>query len=126
MTFLIDPPLLVAFALLSCWIGRKVQNRTNAPVGQILAWFSLCVILFTSTSLYFNLEFMDWFWQPFYPIVTSGRDLMINTGLFSIESVDTAGLIDALAVFQIAIYPIWTHLGLRLNARFVNTLSTPS
>lgn len=117
MTFLIDPPLLVAFALISCWIGRKAKGHTNLPVGKILAWFSLCVILFTSTSLYFNLEFMDWFWQPFAPAVTSGRDLMLNTGIFSIESVNTAGLIDALAVLQIAIYPLWTHLGLLLNSK---------
>jgi hypothetical protein len=66
---------------------------------------------------------MDWFWQPFYPIVTSGRDLMINTGIFSFESVNTAGLIDALAVLQIAIYPIWIHLGLRLNSRIANNPS---
>ena len=114
MTFLIDPPLLVSFALLSFAIGERVKNRTELPVGKILSIFSLCVIIFTSTSLYLNLPIMDWFWVPFYPVVTSGRDLMINSGLFSFESVNTAGLIDALSALQIMLYPLWTYLGVRL------------
>ncbi|NOR39143.1 MAG: hypothetical protein GQ580_06115 [Candidatus Thorarchaeota archaeon] len=46
--------------------------------------------------------------------MSSGRDLMINSGIFSFESINTAGLIDALAFLQIAIYPIWIYLGVKL------------
>lgn len=118
MTFLIDPGLLIIFAIISCWIGQVMQEKTSKPIGLILAIFSLCVIIFTSTSLYLNLWYMDWFWQPFAPSVSSGRDLMINSGIFSFESENTAGLIDALAALQIIIYPLWTYIGLKLWSHF--------
>jgi hypothetical protein len=59
--------------------------------------------------------FMDWFWLPFSPAITSGRDLMINSGIFNFESENTAGLIDALAFVQIALYPLWTYVGMNLH-----------
>ncbi len=61
---------------------------------------------------------MDWFWQPFAPTVSSGRDLMINSGIFSFEFENTNGLIDTLAALQIMIYPVWTYIGLKLWAYF--------
>jgi hypothetical protein len=112
MTFLIDPPLLISFGLISYLIGDKIGRRT---VSKILALFSVCTIIFTSSTLYLNMGFMDWFWQPFSPAVTSGRDLMINSGVFSFESDNTAGLIDTLAFVQIALYPLWTYVGIKLH-----------
>lgn len=117
MTFLIDPPLLMFFSIVSMRIGYLARDRTGLDVGRILAVFSLCTIIFTSTSLYLNGWWMDWFWMPFQPIVSSGRDLMINSGIFSFESVNTAGLIDFLAFAQIALYPLWTYIGLKIHAR---------
>jgi hypothetical protein len=118
MTFLIDPALLIVFSLVSCWIGYIVRNKTVLPVGKILSIFSLCVIIFTSTSLYLNMWYMDWFWQPFSPLVTSGKDLMINSGIFHFESTTTTGLIVALAVIQIILYPLWTFIGLQIWSYF--------
>jgi len=118
MTFLIDPALLILLSLVSCWIGQLVESKTTASVGKILSIFSLCVIIFTSTSLYLNLWYMDWFWQPFTPLVASGRDLMINSGVFHFESVNTMGLIDTLAAIQIILYPLWTYIGLRIWSFF--------
>lgn len=118
MTFLIDPGLLIIFTIISCWIGKSVKERTSKPVGLILAMFSLCVIIFTSTSLYLNMWYMDWFWQPFSPAVSSGKDLMINSGLFNFESVNTTGLVDILAAVQIILYPLWTFIGLRIWSHF--------
>ena len=118
MTFLIDPGLLIIFSLVSCWIGSRVKDRTTKPIGRLLAIFSLCVIIFTSTSLYLNMWYMDWFWIPFSPAITSGRDLMINSGIFQFESTNTAGLIDTLAAIQIVLYPLWTYVGLRLWSKF--------
>ncbi len=117
LTFLIDPPLLIIFGAVSFLIGEKLQNRTTLPIGRILAVFSLSVILFTSTALYLNMPFMDWFWTPFQPAASSGRNLMINSAIFSFESVDTAGLTDALAFVQILLYPIWLYVGIRLFLR---------
>ncbi|TFG27615.1 hypothetical protein EU528_12565 [Candidatus Thorarchaeota archaeon] len=114
MTFLIDPALLILFSLVSCGIGYSVRNKTSLPVGKMLSILCLCVILFTSTSLYLNLWYMDWFWQPFAPLVTSGKDLMINSGIFHFESTNTAGLTDTLAAIQIILYPLWTFIGIRI------------
>lgn len=117
LTFLIDPFLLILFGAVSFLIGERLQSRTRLPLGGILSVFSLSVILFTSTTLYLNMPIMDWFWTPLQPAVSSGRDLMINSGIFSFESVDTAGLIDALAFVQILLYPIWLYVGIRLFSR---------
>jgi hypothetical protein len=120
LTFLIDPPLLITFGFVSYIIGDSIRGRTKLPVSQILAVFSVCTIIFTSSTLYLNLWFMDWFWQPFSPLVSSGRDLMINSGIFSFESENTAGLIDTLAFIQIALYPLWIYIGVRLHHWYKN------
>lgn len=117
MTFLIDPPLLIGLAMLSQHLGSKIVSGNSRKPGQILALFCLFTIIFTSSSLYLNVSYMDWFWTPFQPAVTSGRDLMINSGIFTFESVQTAGLIDALAALQIAVYPLWIYIGYRVYYR---------
>ena len=114
MTFLIDPALLIIFGYVSFVIGNALKGKTEFPMSNALVIFSLCTIIFTSSSLYLNFGYMDFFWLPFVPVVSSGRDLMINSGIFSFESTNTAGLIDALAFLQIAIYPIWIYLGVKL------------
>jgi hypothetical protein len=120
LTFLIDPPLLIFFGFITYSIGELCVNRTRLPVSQILAVFSVCTIIFTSSTLYLNLWFMNWFWQPFYPVVSSGRDLMINSGIFNFESENTTGLIDTLAFIQIALYPLWTYIGVKLYHWYKN------
>ena len=120
MTFLIDPGLLIIFSIISYWIEGRVRERTTLPIGKILAIFSLCVIIFTSTSLYLNMWYMDWLWKPFTPIVTSGRNLMINSGIFGFESTNTQGLIDTLAAIQVCIYPLWTAIGIKIFTFFEN------
>ncbi len=114
MTFLIDPALLIIFGYVSFVIGNALKHKTQLPISKALVIFSLCTIIFTSSSLYLNMGYVDFFWLPFMPAVTSGKDLMINSGIFSFESTTTTGLIDALAFLQIAIYPIWIYLGVKL------------
>ena len=114
MTFLIDPALLIIFGYVSFVIGNALKGKTKFPVSNALVIFILCTIIFTSSSLYLNMGYVDFFWLPFVPAVTSGKDLMINSGIFSFESTTTTGLIDALAFLQIAIYPIWIYLGVKL------------
>lgn len=120
MTFLIDPGLLIFFSIVSYWIEGLLKERTRLPVGKMLAAFSLCVIIFTSTSLYLNMWYMDWFWQPFAPNITSGKDMMINSGIFSFESTNTQGLIDILAAIQICLYPLWTAIGVKVFSYLKN------
>lgn len=120
MTFLIDPFLLMGLSILSMKIGQWADRRNPSRIGKILALFSLITIIFTSTSLYNNGWWMDWFWIPLQPYATSGKDLMINSGVFSFEAQNTEGLIDFLAYFQIALYPLWSFLGYSAYHRFIN------
>ena len=117
MSFIIDPPLLIGLALISCYIGNKTKEKTSLPIDRILLIFMLCTIWFLSGSLYLNMEYMDWFWLPMYPAVTSGRDFMINSGIFSFEAVDTTGLIDIISFCLMAIYPLWVYLGAKLYSK---------
>jgi hypothetical protein len=119
LTFLIDPPLLMVFSLVSMTIGSWARIRTSRPVGSILVVLSLVVIMFTSSSLYFNCWWLDWFWQPFSPAVTSGRDLMVNSGLFAFDTSTPSIVSDALAVLQIALYPLWSYLGVLIYQRLI-------
>lgn len=114
MTFLIDPPLLIIFGFLCYIIGEKLRERTRLPITLALAIFTMATIWFMSISLYLNMPHMDWFWQAFPP-ATSGKELMINSNLFAFESVNTAGLVDAIAFLIIATYPIWLYIGLKVK-----------
>jgi len=98
-------------------IGSWVSKRTDRKIGIPLAVFCLVVIIFTSSSLYFNGWWMDWFWQPLYPAATSGRDLMVNSGVFAFDTSTPSVLADALAVLQICLYPLWSYLGIRIYQR---------
>ncbi|TFG14648.1 hypothetical protein EU537_02985 [Candidatus Thorarchaeota archaeon] len=120
MTFLIDPFLLIGLTILSMRMGQKAKPQDPRRIGKLLSLFSLVVIIFTSTSLYNNGWWMDWFWIPLQPYATSGKDLMINSGIFAFESQNTQGLIDFLAYLQIALYPLWSFVGYSLYQRFMN------
>jgi hypothetical protein len=106
-------------------IGQWLNQEDSSRIGKLLALFSLVTIIFTSTSLYNNGWWMDWFWIPLQPYATSGKDLMINSGLFSFESQNTEGLIDFLAYLQIALYPVWSFLGYSAYKHFRNKHSQP-
>ena len=118
MTFIMDPPLLLFLGFISLKIGDWVKDKTKLPVGKTLLLISITSIMFMSTSMYLNMWWMDWFWTPFQPIATSGKDMMINSAIFSFESTNTAGLIDALAAIQIAIYPVWLYVGTKVYERY--------
>ncbi len=114
MTFIMDPPLLLFLGYISLRIGDWAKTKTKLPIGNLLLVFFIVSMMFMSTSMYLDMWWMDWFWTPFQPYTTSGKDMMINSGLFSFESTNTVGLIDTLAAIQIAIYPVWLYIGTRI------------
>jgi hypothetical protein len=61
-------------------------------------------------SLYLNLGWFDWLWL-WTGRAVNGRDFMINSAIFGFEYINTAGLIDGIALVLFLAYPIWLYLG---------------
>jgi hypothetical protein len=116
-SFLIDGPWLVSIG----WLLGKIVNKhvEDADKNQKTKWFlgmaTIAIFYMTSVSLYFNLEWTRWIWDMCG--AKSGRDWMINSGVFNFdhENVGTAGHI--LAALLFATYPIWLKAGFRLADR---------
>jgi hypothetical protein len=106
MSFLVDPPLLVAAGAA---IGRAGADEKTArrAEGAVLA-----VFLVTSVSLYANARWTRPIWRLCR--ARSGRDWMVNSGVFSLETdpVTTRRAVAAVALF--ATYPAFLRLGRRL------------
>lgn len=113
-SFLIDGPWLVSIG----WITGKVLNKfVDDPdqKKQASLWIGIATIAafyITSISLYFNLEWTRWIWEMCG--AESGRDWMINSGVFNFdhENVSTKGHV--IAVFMFLTYPVWLKLGFML------------
>lgn len=108
MSFLIDPPLLVAAGAA---VERLAPNERNA-----LRWEAgtLAVFLGVSTAVYLNAPGTKLVWSPFGS--RSGRDFMVNSGLLHLDTPrGVAGHAAAAAAF--ATYPAWLRLGRHLARR---------
>jgi hypothetical protein len=116
-SFLIDGPWLVSLG----WMMGKLVNRfvgdedQNKKVKGFLGVATILMFWITSISLYFNMEWVRWMWELCG--AESGRDWMINSGVFNFdhENVDTRGHIIAALLF--AAYPIWLKVGFMLAER---------
>jgi len=113
-SFLIDGPWLVSIG----WVLGKILNKYVEDADQrkkTTWWLSIAtVVMFyvTSISLYFNMEWVRWIWEMCG--AESGRDWMINSGVFNFdhENVSTKGHV--IAAFMFATYPIWLKAGFKL------------
>lgn len=116
-SFLIDGPWLLSLG----WIMGKILNKTvenedqrkKASLGLSIA--TIVVFYVTSISLYFNMEWVRWIWEMCG--AESGRDWMINSGVFNFdhENVDTKGHI--LAALMFLTYPVWLKAGFMLAGK---------
>lgn len=101
MSFLLDPPSLVA---IGAAIGRYVQSastRSRLAAGVVL------LFLVKSTLLY--LDIVPWWFGE-----GDGPEWMLNSGLDT--NVTRTPGIDVLAVLMFAAYPLWMRLGLELGS----------
>ncbi len=113
-SFLIDGPWLVSFG----WFYAKLADRmfknaeTNKKVRKFLSVSTITAFYITSISLYFNLEWSRWIWEMCR--AESGRDWMINSGVFKFdhENVTPKGHAICAAIF--ATYPLWLKAGFML------------
>lgn len=105
MSFLLDPPLLVAAGAA---IERGVADERDARAAERA---TVGIFVGVSLALYANVPGLGAFWKPFG--ARSGREFMLTSGL---APVDEARLrpwqhVAALSVF--ATYPLWLALGRR-------------
>ena len=109
MSFLLDPPLLVA--------GGAVIERT-APDGRTADALSLATVgtfVGISLALYANTPGLGLLWKPFGS--RSGREFMLTSGLAPIEEDRLRWFQHASALAVFATYPAWLALGRRLARR---------
>jgi hypothetical protein len=109
VSFLADPPLLVAS-------GAAIEASDLSPRAKRAAEAGvLAVFLGTSIGLYLEAGFTRWLWRLCR--ARSGRDWMLNSGVFHFDP-DRAGTgTHLLAVALFALYPLWLRLGRNLGAR---------
>mgnify|MGYP000058929624 CR=1 FL=1 len=116
-SFLIDGPWLVSLG----WAYGKAtahfikDDEKRAKARKFLNLTTIAAFYITSLSLYFNLEWTRWIWEMCG--AESGRDWMINSGVFHFDhrEVSPRGHAAAAAIF--ATYPLWLRAGYRLADR---------
>lgn len=114
MSFLLDPFLLVICGAIIVWLRNRWLYRVTPHATKVLGVLAVGVFWVIAGSLYLNIGWFDWIWLWTGRAVT-GRDFMINSGLFAFEYVVTTGLIDGVALVLFALYPVWLYCGVFLG-----------
>ena len=116
-SFLIDGPWLVSIGwMLGKLVDKFAENEEQGKkVKGLLSFATIAIFYITSVSLYLNLEWTRWLWEMCG--AESGRDWMINSGVFNFdhENVGTTGHV--LAALLFLTYPIWLKAGFKLAER---------
>ncbi len=118
MSFLIDPPLLVATGAALERLAPDEESKKLADKAVLVTFLGI------STGLYLNLPGLGFVWKPFR--AKSGRDWMLNSGVFrcNYENPPLRTHLAAAAIF--ATYPLWLKLGHRLARATATTVTEPS
>jgi len=110
-SFLIDGPWLFCIG----WVLGKIVNASiadedaNAKTKRFLGLTTIAMFWITSVSLYFNMEWTRWIWEMCG--AESGRDWMINSGVFNFDHENVGLKGHALAALLFLTYPLWLHAG---------------
>lgn len=103
MSFLLDPPLLVAAGAA---IERGLPDedtRRKASLGVLAAFVGV------SGALYANAPGLGAWWKPFR--ARNGREFMLTSGLARIDEAQMTRAHHAAALSLFALYPVWLSLG---------------
>lgn len=109
MSFLVDPPLLVAAGAA---IERVTPDERRARVFEAV---TITGFLATSVSLYLNAPWTDWVAKLCG--AESGRDWMLNSGVFGFEHRRSTRATHIVASVLFTTYPLWLRAGRRLFPR---------
>jgi len=115
-SFLIDPPWLMSLGFLYGKVTERIEDEEKrAKARKFLDVSTIGIFYITSISLYFNREWTRWIWEMCK--AESGRDWMINSGVFHFdhENVSPRGHVISAAMF--ATYPYALKLGYKLAER---------
>jgi hypothetical protein len=114
-SFLLDPPMLFGNGVL---IGRLFGDRDGGRRSVVRGLEALTIAVFwgTSISLYLNKEWTRWIWEMCG--AESGRDWMLNSGVFSFDHTAATPATHAMSAAIMATYPWWLAAGVRAGARW--------
>lgn len=106
MSFLLDPPLLVAAgaAIEHFTPDERTADRLEAGVTG--------VFIGVSSGLYANHPSTRWLWELCR--AETGRDWMLNSGVFRFRHADVGWRTHLLSAAIFATYPLWPRLGRKL------------
>ena len=108
MSFLADPPMLVA-------CGAAASLLPDERSQKIAERAVVATFVVTSVSLYVNARWPRRLWELCR--AESGRDWMINSGVTRFEHRQPKPAVHALAAVLFAAYPWWFRLGTKLAMR---------
>lgn len=108
MSFLFDPPMLVASGVL-------IETVLPEDQRDIAEAATLGIFVGGSFGLYTNVPALDVLWLPFRG--RNGRDFMWNSGVFRMNTDDLGWRMHALAAAFFTIYPLFVKLGRRVGRR---------
>jgi len=103
MSFLIDPPLLMASGAA---IEAAAGDERSARRGQAAV---AAVFIGVSVALYANAPGLGRIWGPFGS--RSGREFMLTSGLARVDERRISARQHAAALSLFALYPLWSRLG---------------
>lgn len=102
MSFLLDPPLLVASGVL-------IEQRLPSDRRDVAEAATLGVFFSGSFGLYNNVPGLGVLWRPFR--ARNGRDFMWNSGVFGMDTTEIRWPAHAAAGAIFATYPFFLKLG---------------
>ena len=106
MSFLIDPPWLYASGEA---YARLAPESAQGGLATAAGAATAAAFLGTSVSLYLNLPWTEPIWRACR--ARSGRDWMLNSGVFRFEHKRPGPRTHAAAALVFATYPLWLWLG---------------
>jgi hypothetical protein len=109
MSFLIDPPLLLGTGA----VIEKIAG--DEETARRLEQLTIAGFLATSISLYMNAPWTRWMADMCK--AESGRDWMLNSGVFKIEHEKVSSRTHLASAAIFATYPIFLRMGRRLASK---------
>ena len=109
MSFLLDPPLLIAS-------GAAIERRApDEETARALGAATVATFIGVSLALYANAPRLGPLWKPFGS--RSGREFMLTSGLAPINEDRLRWWQHLAALSLFAAYPAWLSLGRRAARR---------
>lgn len=117
MSFLLDPPMLIASGVL---IERALpeEQRDLAEAATMGTFIGI------SFALYLDAPGLWWLWKPFK--ADGGHDFMVNSGVFKVDTKRGGWKTDVASCAMYATYPFFLKLGRRIGRRSPERAAAPA